>query len=77
MSDKKTNLPAPAAQGFNLDAARIEHAARARRDGDLVETLCAGIMQLQEEGARLVEELAGAKARIAELEAELKAKGKR
>lgn len=45
---------------IDVDRARIEHAARARRDGDLVETLAAGILQLQDENTAL-------RAKVAEL----------
>lgn len=50
----------PPAQ-INLDQIRIEHAARARRDGDMVEAMCEGIFQLMAENERL-------RARVAELE---------
>ena len=58
---------------FNMDQARIDQAARARgilaavaADGDLVETLCAGVLDLQAENKKLVDQ-------VAALEAELKA----
>jgi hypothetical protein len=47
---------------IDVDRARIEHAARARRDGDLVETLAAGILQLQDENTALREKVAALEA---------------
>lgn len=50
---------------INLDQVRIEHAARARRDGDMVENLCAALMDA---GKRLEELQKKADALNAELE---------